>query len=322
MHPYSTLVGIGHYLPKRIVSNDELSKTIDTSDDWIRTRTGIQQRHLADTQETTTYMAAQAANAALLAADHPASTIDAILVATMTPDKAMPSVACGVQHALQCKTAIITLDISGACSGFVQAVTVANALIRSHQANTILVIGAERMSSILDWQDRSTCVLFGDGAGAIVLKAGEQPGIVGCYLHTQGAFGHILTINERGHLAMDGGSVFKMAVTHSCAVIQEVLNKHELSVNALDWWIPHQANARIIQAVGKRLGIHEQRTIMTVNQHSNVSAASIPLAMAHAMANGKLRACQKVLLQAIGGGLSWGAVLLNMPSDITLNFFK
>jgi 3-oxoacyl-[acyl-carrier-protein] synthase III len=319
----SIVAGFGGYLPEIVMTNDELAQTVDTSDEWIRERSGIRQRHIAQTHETCAYMATRAARAALDDAGVPASEVDAILLATATPDQAFPATALRVQAELGCGG--FGFDLSAACSGFVYGLSVADAMIRVGQVRTVLVIGSEVYSRILNWQDRGTCVLFGDGAGAVLLRAGEgtgagtDRGILSTHLHAQGSLGDILYVDgavgqpdKSGHLIMNGREVFRHAVSRMSAVVDEALAANHMTRDDLDWLVPHQANIRIIDGIGRRLGLPPERVVVTVERHANTSAASIPLALAEAHADGRLRQGQLVLLEALGGGLTWGSALVRL----------
>ena len=316
-----TLVaGIGGYLPELAVSNEELSRTVDTSDAWIHGRTGIRQRYIAQKHESCAYMATAAARGALAAANAEVAEVDAIVLATATPDEAFPATALRVQAALGAGG--FGFDISAACSGFIYALSVADAMIRAGQVRGVLVIGAEVYSRIMNWQDRTTCVLFGDGAGAVFLRAGEGSGggvagILSTHLHAQGTLGDILYVDgavgqpERsGHLVMNGREVFRQAVTRLSDAVEEALAVNGLGHDDIDWLVPHQANARIIDAIGRKLGLGADRIVVTVDRHANTSAASIPLALAEAWSDGRIRPGHLVLLEALGGGLTWGSALI------------
>ncbi len=312
------IAGVAGYLPERRVSNEELARTLDTSDDWIVARTGIRQRHLAGPKESCAFMAARAAEGALRRAGVDAAAVDAIILATATPDEAFPSTAVHVQAALGLKTGF-AFDVSAACSGFIYALATADALIRVGSIRTALVIGSEVYSRILDWQDRTTCVLFGDGAGAVVLQAGEADGagILSTHLHADGAHAGMLYVDgavgqpERsGHLVMKGPEVFRHAVVKLAAVVDEALAANGLAHADVDWLVPHQANLRIIDAMGKKLGLPPERVVVTVDRHANTSAASIPLALAEAVGDGRIKPGHLVLMEALGGGLTWGSALV------------
>jgi 3-oxoacyl-[acyl-carrier-protein] synthase-3 len=316
------IAGIGGYLPSRIVTNQEMSTMVDTSDDWIVERSGIRQRHFAAEGETCAMMAAAAGRAALADAGVDAAGLGAIIVATATPDQAFPATAVRVQAELGAKRAF-GFDVSAACSGFLYALSVADSLIRTGQVESVLVIGAEVYSRILDFSDRTTCVLFGDGAGAVLLQARdvapEGAGVLSTHLHADGAQGDILYVDgavgrrdKPGFLVMNGREVFRQAVTLLASVVDEAMAANNLTSNDIDWLIPHQANRRIIDGVGKKLGLGADRVVITVDKHANTSAASVPLAMAAAKADGRLKPGQLLLLEALGGGLTWGAALVRL----------
>ena len=313
----SIIAGAGGYLPERLVTNDELARTVDTSDEWISGRTGIRQRYLAAPHETAAFMGARAAEAALAHAGMDAREVDAIILGTSTPDDAFPATAVKVQHLLGITTGF-AFDVSAACSGFIFALSAADSFIRSGMARNVLVIGSEVYSRILDWSDRTTCVLFGDGAGAVLLRAGpaDGPGILSTHLHSNGDLGSILYVDgavgqpERsGHLVMKGQEVFRHAVTKLAQVVDEALAAHGLSHADVDWLVPHQANRRIIDAMGKKLGLPPERVVVTVDRHANTSAASVPLALDEAWRDGRIKKGDLVLMEALGGGLTWGSAL-------------
>ncbi len=316
------ITGTGHYLPEHAVSNDEMSLRVDTSDAWITERTGIRQRHFAALHETASFMGAAAAVEALAAAGMEAGAVDAIILATSTPDQAFPATAVHVQAAIGAKRAF-AFDISAACSGFIYALSVADAMIRAGQAGTVLVIGSEVYSRILNFEDRGTCVLFGDGAGAVVVQGREVeadgPGILSTHLHSDGSFAEILYVDgavgqrdRPGHLVMNGREVFRQAVTLLSSAVTEALQANSLLPKDIDWLVPHQANRRIIDGVGKKLGLPPERVVVTVDQHANTSAASIPLALWQAVNDGRIKPGQLILLEALGGGLTWGSALLRL----------
>lgn len=315
--PFARIIGTGGYLPGQCVTNQMLAQRVDTSDEWIQSRTGIRQRYFAADEENSSDLALHASRAAIQAAGVDASDLDLIVVATSTPDFVFPSTACLLQNKLGAK-GCPAFDVQAVCSGFVYALSVADAMIRTGQCRHALVVGAEVFSRILDWNDRTTCVLFGDGAGAVVLRADEQPGILGSVLHADGAYADILAVpgNVCGglvkgspFLTMDGQAVFKFAVKVLDEVARETVVKAGLGLADIDWLIPHQANVRIIEATGKRLGLDPARVIVTVDQHANTSAASIPLALDAAVRDRRIRAGQHVLFEGVGGGFTWGAVL-------------
>ena len=306
------IAGTGGYLPELVLDNDQLAARhgLDTSDAWIQERTGIRRRHLAAPGELASDMGAAAARQALEQAGIAAAEVDAIIVATATPDSVFPSTAVRVQAKLGI-TQGFAFDIAAACTGFVYALSVADSLIRTGQCRTALVIGAEVFSRILDWTDRGTCVLFGDGAGAVVLRAAdvsEGRGVLSCHLHADGRHGDILQV-ESGLVRMAGREVFRHAVGKLAAAVDEALAANHLGQGDVAWLVPHQANLRIIQAMGRKLGLPEHRVVVTVDRHANTSAASIPLALAEATRDGRISRGDLVLMEAIGGGLTWGAAL-------------
>jgi 3-oxoacyl-[acyl-carrier-protein] synthase III len=315
----SQIAGCGGYLPERVVSNDELAARLDTSDTWIRQRTGIGERRIAAAGELTSDLAVAAARRALEHAGMSGSDLDLIVLATATPDETFPSTAVKVQAQLGMKRGA-AFDVQAVCSGFIFALSVADNALRLGQARTALVIGAETFSRILDWSDRTTCVLFGDGAGALVLNAvpgeggSQHRGILSTHLHSDGRQHDILYVDggpsstgAAGFLRMEGREVFRQAVQHLSEVVIEALAANGLEAADIDWLVPHQANTRIIDAVGRKLGLPADRTIVTIERHANTSAASIPLALDAAAADGRIRAGHLVLMEALGGGLTWGA---------------
>lgn len=316
---YARITGTGSYLPGDAVSNTELAaRGIDTSDEWIVTRTGIRSRHLAPAGTTASQLGCEAACRALDMAGVEATALDLIIVATSTPDFIFPSTACLIQAQLGNKGAT-AFDVQAVCAGFAYALGIAEKFIRSGSHKRALVIGAEVFSRILDWQDRGTCVLFGDGAGAVVLEAAETPGILATAMHADGSYAGILNVPgqiSRGQvtgdpfLRMDGQAVFKFAVRVLAEVAQEVCAAAEMDSADIDWLIPHQANLRIIDATGRKLGIAPEKVVVTVDRHGNTSAASVPLALDEAVRDGRIQRGQKVLLEGIGGGFAWGAALL------------
>lgn len=318
----SVIKGSGAYLPKKIVSNEDLSTLVDTSDEWIYARTGIRRRHIAADDEMTSDLARMAAQEALNNAKVDPSEVDMIVLATTTPDSTFPATAARVQAQLGI-TKGAAFDIQAVCAGFVYALGVADNFIRLGQASTVLVIGAETYSRILDWTDRSTSVLFGDGAGALVVQtepangdAGER-GILSTHLHTDGRFYDLLYVDggpsstqTTGHLRMQGPEVFRHAVSKLAGVVEEALDANNLTIEDIDWLVPHQANKRIIDGTAKKLGLPSERVILTVQDHANTSAASIPLALAQGVKDGRIKPGQIVLCEAIGGGLSWGSAII------------
>ena len=318
----SVLKGSGSALPRRAVSNAELALTVDTTDEWIRERTGIANRHIAADDETTGTLAIAAARAALEDAGIGAGEIDLIVLATATPDSTFPATAVKVQHALGC-SGIPAFDVAAVCSGFLYAMGTADAMIRSGMARCALVIGAETFSRILDWEDRATCVLFGDGAGAFVLRAEEVaedgPGVLATRLHSQGEHRELLyvdggpsTTGTVGKLRMKGREVFRHAVVNLAAVLEEVLGDAGYCAADIDWVVPHQANLRILDATARKLGLPIDKVIVTVDRHANTSAASVPLAFDVARRDGRIKSGDLVMLEAMGGGFTWGASLLRI----------
>ena len=316
----SVVAGLGGYLPKHLVSNDELSRTVDTTDAWIQGRTGIRQRYIAGPDETCAQMGARAAAAALADAGCTASDVDAIILATATPDQAFPATALRVQAELGVSRGF-GFDISAACSGFIYALSVADAMIRTGQASGVLVIGSEVYSRIMNWADRGTCVLFGDGAGAVFLQPGGagNRGILSTHLHAQGSLGDLLYVDgavgradKPGHLVMNGREVFRHAVSKLAAVVDEALAANGLTHADVDWLVPHQANLRIIDAMGRKLGLPPERVVVTVDRHANTSAASIPLALTEAYSDGRVKRGDLVLMEALGGGMTWGSALVRL----------
>jgi 3-oxoacyl-[acyl-carrier-protein] synthase-3 len=305
-------------LPAKFLTNHDLEKIVDTSDEWIYTRTGIRQRHIAAADEHSSDLALQASRKAIEAARITPQDIGLIIVATTTPDMIFPSTACILQAKLGIK-GCPAFDVQAVCSGFIYALATADQFMRSGQYQYALVVGAEIYSRILDWKDRGTCVLFGDGAGAVVLKASDKPGILSSHLHADGSYQKILSVpgsvcggkvEGRPYLQMEGNAVFKFAVRVLDDIVAETLTKNNLQTSDIDWLIPHQANIRIIQSTAKKLGMSMDKVVVTVDRHGNTSAASIPLALDEAVRDGRIRAGQNVLLEAVGGGVTWGAVLI------------
>ena len=318
----SVITGSGSALPKHCVTNAELAQRVDTSDEWIVERTGIRQRYLASDDETTSTLAIDAARAAIEDAGIEAASIDLIVLATATPDNTFPATATKVQHALGCNGGV-AFDVAAVCSGFLYALTTADAMLRTGMAKRALVIGAETFSRILDWEDRTTCVLFGDGAGAVVLEARNasesEAGILASRLHADGAQHDLLyvdggpsTTKTVGHLRMKGREVFRHAVVNLADVLGEVIAEAGVSVAEVDWVVPHQANKRILDATAKKLGISDSKVVITVDQHANTSAASVPLAFDAARRDGRIKPGQLVMFEAMGGGFTWGASLVRL----------
>jgi 3-oxoacyl-[acyl-carrier-protein] synthase III len=315
---HSRITGTGGYLPDKVLTNRDLETLVDTSDEWIVTRTGIRERHIAAEGQFTSDLAAQAARRALEAAGRTPDDVDLIIVGTSTPDMVFPSSACLVQAKLGISKGA-AFDVQAVCSGFVYALSMADLYVRAGKSRCAIVIGAEVFSRILDWSDRATCVLFGDGAGAVVLEASDAPGILSTHLHADGAHAGILStpghvcrgaIHGDPTLKMDGGAVFKLAVRVLEESAHEALAANGLQVQDIDAYVPHQANVRIIASVGRKLGIAPEKCIVTVDRHANTSAASVPLALDVAVRDGRVRRGDTVLLQGVGGGFTWGSVLL------------
>jgi len=314
---HARIIGTGGYLPEKVLTNHDLACMVDTSDEWIVTRTGIRQRHVAADGEVASDLALKASRKALAAAGIRADQLNLIIVATTTPDMIFPSTACILQAKLGAG-GCPAFDVQAVCSGFIYALATANLFIRAGQCRYALVVGTEVYSRILDWTDRSTCVLFGDGAGAVVVAASDQPGILGAHLHADGSYSKILcvpgqvsggSVRGRAFVTMEGNAVFKFAVRVLEEVVEETLSSHGLERAAIDWLIPHQANLRIIEATARKLGLSMEKVIVTVDRHANTSAASIPLALDEAVRDKRIRSGQHVLLEAVGGGFTWGAVL-------------
>ncbi len=318
---YSRIAGTGSYLPEKVLTNDDLARIVDTNDEWIQTRTGIRERHMAAEGETTGDLGYKAALRALEAAGIEASQLDMIVVGTTTPDLIFPSTACLIQARLGA-TGCAAFDVNAACSGFLYALSIADKFIRSGDARHVLVIGAETLTRIVDWTDRTTCVLFGDGAGAVVLKADEETGILSTHLHADGSKKELLwnpvgvSVGFKegpsggGTINMKGNDVFKYAVKALDSVVDETLEANGLDKSDLDWLIPHQANLRIIEATAKRLDMSMDQVVVTVDRHGNTSSGSVPLALDEAVRSGRVERGQLLLLEAFGGGFTWGSALL------------
>jgi 3-oxoacyl-[acyl-carrier-protein] synthase-3 len=317
---WSRIVGTGGYLPSKIVTNDDLARSLDTSDEWIRTRTGIRQRHIADASQAASDLGAEASRSALAAAGVTPQDVDLIIVATATPDFIFPSTACIMQAKLGIK-GCAAFDIQAVCSGFVYALALADNLIRAGQHRCALVVGAEVYSRILDWNDRGTAVLFGDGSGAVVLHSDSRPGVLGSALHADGSYANLLSVpgtvcggkvTGSPYVQMDGQAVFKFAVKVLDEVARETLALCGLTIADVDWLIPHQANLRILEATARKLGVDLSRLVVTVDRHANTSAASVPLALDVAVRDGRIKPGHKVMLQGVGGGFTWGASIVEM----------
>ncbi len=313
---HSRIAGTGSYLPERILTNAELERTIDTTDEWIFTRTGIRERHIIAEGQDTSDMALEASKKAIEAANIDIQSIDLIVLATTTPDRTFPSTACLLQQ----KLGIINcpaFDLQAVCSGFVYGLATADNFIKAGAAKCALVVGAEAMSRITDWTDRSNCILWGDGAGAVILKASDEQGILSTHLHANGNYADMLTVpqgvsNQAGSktILMEGNAVFKMAVNTLDAIVDETLTANGLEKSDVDWLVPHQANIRILQSTAKKLGMSMDRVVTTVDKHGNTSAASIPLALDVAVRDGRIKRGETILMEAFGGGFTWGSVLM------------
>ena len=315
---YSRIIGTGSYLPEKILTNLDLERMVDTSDEWIRTRTGITQRDIAGENQVASDLALYACQNAMQAAGVTSQDIDLIIVATTTPDMIFPSTACILQNKLGIENCP-AFDVQAVCSGFVYALATADMFVSSGKCRNALVVGSEIYSKILDWNDRSTCVLFGDGAGAVVLSQSDQPGILSTHLHASGSHSNILSapgsisggkVQGTPYINMEGNAVFKFAVKVLEEVVQEAMAKNNLQSTDIDWLIPHQANIRIIQSTARKLGLPMDKVVVAVDKHGNTSAASIPLALDMAVRDGRIQRDQLVLLEGVGGGFTWGAVLL------------
>jgi 3-oxoacyl-[acyl-carrier-protein] synthase-3 len=316
---YSKIIGTGSYLPAKVLTNYDLEKLVDTSHDWIVSRSGIVERHFAAENELTSDLALQSSLKAIESAGINADDIDLVIVATTSPDQIFPSTACILQDKLGIRNRCAAFDMQAVCGGFVYAMNTADLYVRSGQAKMALVVGAEVMSRMLDWNDRATCVLFGDGAGAVVLQASDRPGIIASKLHADGS--HRDMLKAEGNLRngevqgdpfikMEGQAVFKFAVNVLSEVVEEVLEENKLKGTDIDWIVPHQANIRIMEATAKKLGLSMDNVIVTVANHGNTSAASIPLALDTALRDGRIKRGQNIILEAVGGGFTWGAVLI------------
>ncbi|MYB35492.1 MAG: ketoacyl-ACP synthase III [Gammaproteobacteria bacterium] len=320
---FSRITGTGGYLPERVMTNAELETMVDTSDAWITARSGIKERRIAAEDEYTCDLAEKASLKAIQAAGKTCDEIDLIVVATSTPDVVFPSTACLLQERL----GVIgppAFDVQAVCAGFLFAVDVADKFIRTQSAKCALVVGAETFSRILDWSDRQTCVLFGDGAGAVILEPGDEPGILSTHLHSDGRFKDLLCVptgvsrnyqklqDGGAYVTMEGGEVFRWAVTAMSDIVKETLNANSMTLDQVDWLVPHQANSRIISAIGKRLGLSESKVIITVEKHGNTSAASVPLALDEGVRDSRIKPGNFVLIEGFGGGFTWGSAMIKM----------
>jgi len=318
---YARIAGTGSYLPDKVLTNAELEKMVDTTDQWIVERTGIHERHIAAEGQTTCDLAEQAARRAMEMAGRSAAQIDLVIVATTTPDRIFPSTACLLQQRLGIH-GCAAFDIQAVCTGFVYALGVADKFVRTGAARCALVVGAETLSRIVDWTDRGTCVLFGDGAGAVILEASDEPGILSTHLHADGRYEHLLTVNAgvsqgyslmqegKAYIEMQGNEVFKVAVNTLGRIVDETLHANKLEKSDIDWLIPHQANTRIIAATAKKLKMSMDRVVLTVGEHGNTSAASVPLALDTAVRDGRIKRGELLMLEAFGGGFTWGSALV------------
>lgn len=318
---YSRITGTGSYLPKKILTNKDMEKLVDTTDEWIRERTGIRQRHIAAEDETTCDLASHAALRAIEMAGKSSSDIDLVILATTTADKIFPGTACLLQKRLGVH-GCPAFDVQAVCTGFVYALGIADKFIRAGEAKCALVVGSETLSRILDWNDRSTCVLFGDGAGAVVLEASAEPGILSTHLHADGSYEHLLHVPHgissgyeqlkagEAYVYMEGNAVFKMAVNKLGEIVDEALEANQVSKGDLDWLVPHQANSRIIEATARKLKMSMEQVILTVSEHGNTSAASVPLALDTAVRDGRIKKGETLMLEAFGSGFTWGSALL------------
>ncbi len=318
---YSKITGTGSYLPEQILTNADLEEMVDTSDDWIRSRTGIEKRHVARNDETTCDLAEKASRAAMEAAEKNKDDVDLIIVATTTPDLIFPSTACLLQQRLGIR-GCPAFDIQAVCTGFVYALHVADLFIKTGNSKCALIVGSETMTRIVDWKDRNTCVLFGDGAGAVILEESKRPGILSTHIHADGAHQELLSVpagissdynlvkSDKAFIKMQGNEVFKVAVNTLGSIVDETLRSNSMSSSEIDWLVPHQANTRIISAMAKKLDMPMDRVVVTVDKHGNTSAASIPLALDVAIQDGRIKENDTLLLPAFGGGFTWGSVLL------------
>ena len=310
MQKYSRIISTGSYLPEKILTNKDLEKMVDTSDEWIIERTGIESRHIASEDESSVDMAYNASINAIKNADINPNVIDMIIVATTTPERKFPSTAVLLQNKLKNNRAF-AFDLNAACTGFIYALDIANTYIKNRIANHVLVVGTEKITSLLDWSDRNTCVLFGDGAGAALLASSEAPGILSNTIGSDGSYKDLLTVNtDREVIEMSGNDVFKIAVNTMGKLAAETLEKNDMTIDSVDWLIPHQANSRIINAVARKINLPEEKIVMTVKTHGNTSAASIPLALDHANNNNLIKDDDVIMFEAFGAGFTWGSTLL------------
>ncbi|OGT33787.1 MAG: 3-oxoacyl-ACP synthase [Gammaproteobacteria bacterium RIFCSPHIGHO2_02_FULL_39_13] len=315
---YSTILGTGSYLPKKILTNADLEKMVDTTDEWIVQRVGIKRRHLVgESGDTTSSMAIAAARAAITAAKLLPNDIDLILVGTASPDRLFPSVACEIQKQLGITNECPAFDVSAACAGFIYGMSIADQYIRTGTAKNVLVVGVDTLSAVTDWTDRGSCILFGDGAGAVIVSASENPGLLATHIHADGQYADLLFAESalfsdkaKNYIQMQGSEVFKVAVTKLGEIVDQTLTKAGIDKTEIDWLIPHQANMRIIQAMAKKLTMPMEKVVLTIEEHGNTSAASIPLALDFAVKNNKIKRGDKLLLEAFGAGFAWGSALV------------
>src|SRR3989338_11426643 len=318
MKHYSKILSTGSYLPEKILTNADLEKMVDTTDEWIVQRVGVRRRHLVgDSGDTTVSMAEKAGRAAITVANIAANTIDLIIVATASPDQLFPSVACHIQKRLEITNECAAFDVNAGCSGFIYVMNIADQYIRAGSAKHVLIVGADTLSTVTDWTDRATCVLFGDGAGAAVLSASDKPGILATHIHADGRYGDLLYAENalfskttENYVKMQGREVFKVAVTKLGDIVDQTLEKAQLDKHDIDWLIPHQANMRIIEAMAKRLDLPMEKVVLTIQEHGNTSAASIPLALDFSVRKGQIKRGEKLLLEAFGAGFAWGSALI------------
>ncbi len=318
MSYYSRIIGTGGYLPEKVITNADLEKLVDTTDDWITERTGIRRRHVMRPDETTASMSFIAAERALAAAGISADELDMILVGTVTPDRVFPSVSCMLQRSFNLKNQCIAFDISAACAGFIYGLSIVDQYIKNGVIKNALVVGAESLTKFVDWTDRGTCILFSDAAGAVVVTRDSKPGILSTHLHADGRYTDMLYAanhygdrkDEKPVIKMQGSEVFKLAVNALNDIVDETLQKNNLQKSDIDWLIPHQANMRIITATAKKLGLPMERVVLTIEDHANSSAASIPLALDVAVRDGRIKAGELLLMEAFGGGMTWGSALV------------
>lgn len=315
---YSKIVGTGSYLPKKILTNADLEKMVDTTDEWIVKRVGVRRRHIvADSGDTTCSMAVAAARAAITAAGISPNDIDLIVVGTASPDRLFPSVACDIQKQLKITNECPAFDISAACAGFIYGLNMADQYIRSGTCKNVLVVGVDTLTTVVDWTDRGSCILFGDGAGAVVLQVSEKPGLLASHIHADGQYTELLFADNalysgkaKNYIQMQGSEVFRVAVNKLGEVVDQTLAKAGINQSEIDWFIPHQANMRIILAMAKKLNMSTEKVILTIEEHGNTSAASIPLALDYAVKNNKIKRGDKLLLEAFGAGFAWGSALV------------